>query len=152
VTRLVDLKVDPTLISSSLIGVLSQRLVRTICSDCREPYDPSTELMREFFESPPSGFSWSRGRGCLACDFTGYHGRRVVGELWTPDDVDAILINRSAPFDELRASSVRTTFSMTESALGLLKAGETNLEEFIRVLPYASIYRFREMMPALTCA
>ncbi len=150
VTRLLDLKVEPTLISSSLIGVLSQRLVRTLCSDCREPYEPSQELMREFFDSPPSGFKWSRGRGCLACDYTGYRGRRVVGELWTPDEVDAILINRSAPFDELRASSARTTFSMTESALALLNAGETNLEELIRVLPYASIYRFREMLPALT--
>ena len=152
VTRLLDLKVDPTLISSSLIGVLAQRLVRTICSECREPYTPSTELMREFFDSPPPGISWNRGRGCAACNFTGYRGRRPVGELWTPDEVDAILINRSAPFDELRASSARTTLSMTESALGPLKAGETNLEELIRVLPYASIYRFRDMMPALTAA
>jgi len=152
VTRLLDLKIDPTLISSSLIGVLAQRLVRRICSDCREPYEPSPALMREFFDTPPADFGWSRGRGCAACNFTGYRGRRIVGELWTPDENDAILINRSAPFDELRASSARTTFSAAESAFALLQAGETNLEELIRVLPYATNYRLREMVPTLATA
>jgi type II secretory ATPase GspE/PulE/Tfp pilus assembly ATPase PilB-like protein len=152
VTRLLDLKVEPTLIASSLIGVLSQRLVRTICPDCREPYHPSNELMREFFDSPLPAIAWVRGRGCQACDFIGYRGRRIVGELWTPNETDAILINRSAPFEELRASSARTTFSMSESALRLLKDGQTNLEELIRMLPYASVYRFRELAPTLTAA
>jgi type IV pilus assembly protein PilB len=152
VGRLIDLNVDPTLISSSLIGVLSQRLIRTICPDCAEPYQPSAELMREFFESPPSDFAWRRGRGCTACDFTGYRGRRVVGELWTPNETDAILINRSAPLEELRTSASRTTFSMTDSAIRLLREGQTNLEELIRMLPYASVYRFRELVPALTTA
>jgi type IV pilus assembly protein PilB len=150
VTRLLDLQVEPTLISSSLIGVLSQRLVRTICRDCRESYVPSPELLREFFDTPPPGLSWSRGRGCSACDFVGYRGRRVVGELWTPNETDVILINRSAPFEELRASAARTTFSMTESAFYLLKDGHTNLEELIRMLPYAAVYRFREVVPALS--
>ncbi|HVH27453.1 MAG TPA: ATPase, T2SS/T4P/T4SS family [Vicinamibacterales bacterium] len=150
VTRLLDLKADPTLISSSLIGVLSQRLVRTVCADCHKPYQPSTELMREFFEIPPPDFKWLKGQGCRACDFTGYRGRRVVAELWTPNETDIILINRAAPFEELRASAARTTFSMAESALCLLKDGQTNLEELIRTLPYASVYRCRELVPVLT--
>jgi type IV pilus assembly protein PilB len=152
VTRLLDLKAEPTLLSSSLIGVMSQRLVRTICADCQKPYQPSAELMREFFENPPSDFKWLKGQGCRACDFTGYRGRRVVGELWMPNETDIILINRSAPFEELRASAARTTFSMTESALCLLKDGQTNLEELIRTLPYASVYRCRELVPALAAS
>jgi type II secretory ATPase GspE/PulE/Tfp pilus assembly ATPase PilB-like protein len=150
VSRLIDSNVDPTMVSSSLFGVLSQRLVRTVCSDCSAPYEPSGELMREFFETPPPDFAWRRGRGCAACDFTSYRGRRVLGELWAPDETDAILINRTAPFEDLRTSAVRTTFSMTESALRLLKEGQTNLEELIRMLPYASVYRFRELVPSLT--
>jgi hypothetical protein len=59
-----------------------------------------------------------------------------------------ILINKSAPFEELRVSSARTTFSMTESAYQLLRDGCTNLEELIRMLPYASVYRFRDLVPA----
>jgi type IV pilus assembly protein PilB len=147
VTRLRDLGVEPNLISSALAGVLSQRLVRTICPECREPYVPGSELLQEFFESPPTEFAWTRGRGCGACDLTGYRGRHIVAELWTPSASDVILINKSAPFEELRASSARSTFTMTESALELLREGQTNLEELIRMLPYASVYRFRELMP-----
>ena len=148
VTRLLDLQVEPTLVSSSLLGVLSQRLVRTICSECREAYEPAAELLREFFDSKPTDIAWARGRGCAACDFTGYRGRRLVAELWTPNESDVILINKSAPFEELRVSSARTTFSMTESAYQLLRDGCTNLEELIRMLPYASVYRFRDLVPA----
>ena len=57
-----------------------------------------------------------------------------------------ILINKSAPFEDLRVSSARTTFSLTESALQLLKDGRTNLEELVRMLPYSSVYRFREFL------
>jgi type IV pilus assembly protein PilB len=146
VLRLVDLKVEPTLISSSLIAVLSQRLVRTICPECRETYRPSDELMREFFDQPPPGFPWYRGRGCEHCEFTGYRGRRLIAELWVPSENDVVLISKSAPLEELRASSTRTTFSLADSALQLLKDGHTNLEELIRMVPYASIYRFRELV------
>ena len=137
-------KVEPTLISSSLVGVLAQRLVRTICPECRESYTPQDEVMREFFNEPPSDMTWYRGRGCEQCNFSGYRGRRVVAELWTPNHTDIILINKSAPFEELRASSVRSTFSMVDSALCLLREGRTNLEELIRMLPYSTVYRFRD--------
>jgi type II secretory ATPase GspE/PulE/Tfp pilus assembly ATPase PilB-like protein len=146
VLRLLDLKVEPTLIASSLIGVLSQRLVRTICAECRETYSPADGLMREFFDQPPPDFTWSRGRGCNQCEFSGYHGRRLVAELWIPSQEDVILISKSAPFEELRASSARTTFSLADSALQLLKDGHTNLEELIRIVPYASVYRLRELV------
>ena len=120
------------------------RLVRTVCPECKETYTPGDELAREFFDRLPPNFTWYRGRGCEARDFTGYRGRCLVGELWTPNETDIILINKSAPLEDLRVSAARTTFSMAESALRLLDEGRTNLEELIRMLPYASVYRFRE--------
>ena len=151
VTRLVDLKVDPTLISSSLIGVLSQRLVRTICPNCRETYTPPEELMREFFEQAPD-FIWYRGRGCEACDETGYRGRRIVAELWTPNEQDIILINKSASIEQLRATSAASTLQMADSAFQILRNGETNLEELVRMLPYDTVYRFRSLRTAESSA
>lgn len=145
VARLMDLKVEPTLIGASLIGVLAQRLVRTICRDCREPYKPPVELMREFFDQPPA-FKFFRGRGCQLCDFSGYRGRRLVAELWTPSESDIILINKSAPRTELVDSAATSTFSMAESAMQMLENGATNLEELMRMLPYSTIYRFRDLV------
>ena len=148
VSRLVDLGVEPTLVGASLAGALSQRLVRTICTDCRETYTPAADLMREFFDEPPSDLKWYRGRGCAKCDFSGYKGRRIVAELWIPSNRDIILINKSAPRDELVESAVNSTYSMAENALYLLKEGVTNLEELMRTLPYATIYRMRSLVAA----
>ena len=148
VSRLVDLGVEPTLIGASLAGVLSQRLVRTICTDCRETYTPAAELLREFFDETPTDLKWYRGRGCAKCDFSGYKGRRVVVELWIPSNADIILINKSAPRDELVESAMNSTYSMAETALHLLKEGSTNLEELMRTLPYATIYRMRSLVTA----
>ena len=148
VSRLVDLGVEPTLVGASLAGVLSQRLVRTICTECRETYTPAPELVREFFDDPPSDIKWHHGRGCHKCDFSGYKGRRIVAELWIPSNADVILINKSAPRDELVESAVNSTYSMAENALHLLKEGVTNLEELMRTLPYATIYRIRSLVAA----
>ena len=148
VARLVDLGVEPTLVGASLAGVLSQRLVRTICTECRETYTPPAELMREFFDEPPTDLKWHRGRGCHKCDFSGYKGRRIVAELWIPSNADVILINKSAPRDELVESAINSTYSMAENALHLLKEGVTNLEELMRTLPYATIYRIRSLVAA----
>jgi len=148
VSRLVDLGVEPTLVGASLAGVLSQRLVRTICTDCRELYTPTAELLREFFDEPPSDIKWYRGRGCHKCDFSGYKGRRIVAELWIPSNADVILINKSAPRDQLVESAINSTHSMAENALHLLREGTTNLEELMRTLPYATIYRMRSLVAA----
>ena len=148
VSRLVDLGVEPTLVGASLAGALSQRLVRTVCGECRETYTPAPELLREFFDETPTDLEWYRGRGCHQCDFSGYKGRRIVAELWVPSNNDVILINKSAPRDELMESAVNSTYSMAENAMDLLKDGATNLEELMRTLPYATIYRMRSLVPA----
>jgi type IV pilus assembly protein PilB len=148
VTRLGDMNVDPNMAASSLLGVLAQRLVRGVCQDCREEYEPSAELLREFFPERPKGMTFYRGRGCDKCNHSGYRGRMSVAELWVPNDEDIILISKRASMDEIRASARRTTVSMIEDVWQRLVAGRTNLEELIRMLPYSSVYQFRQAMTA----
>ena len=141
--RLLDLGVDANLIASSLLGVLSQRLAREICGECREPYAPPRQLLEETFGAEHSDFEWFRGAGCVACNYTGYRGRLILSELWTPNDADVVLINKGAPFDEVRESAQRTTLSMADDVTEKLSQGRTNLEELIRALPHSALRQLR---------
>jgi type IV pilus assembly protein PilB len=144
-TRLADLGVESNLIASSLLGVLAQRLVRQVCAECREPYGPSAELLSSVFETPPADMIWHRGRGCRACNFTGYKGRLVLAELWAPTDGDIVLINRGAANEDLRSRAQGTMRSMAEDAAEKLREGRTSLEELIRALPHATLRGLRSV-------
>jgi hypothetical protein len=84
-----------------------------------------------------------KGEGCAECNLTGYRGRLTVAELWVPSELDITLIAKSAPFEDIRASARSSTSSMAESAWQLIKEGQTNLEELIRMLPYQATVDFR---------
>jgi type IV pilus assembly protein PilB len=148
VTRLHDMKVDSNLIASSMLGVLAQRLARVVCPLCKQPYRPSPDLMKEFFATEPQELTFYRGTGCANCNYTGYRGRTSIAELWVPSEEDVILISKSAPFDEVRASARLSTISMAEDVIERLSSGKTNLEELIRVMPYSAVYQFREVTAA----
>jgi type IV pilus assembly protein PilB len=141
--RLLDLKIESSLIGSSLIGVMSQRLVRRVCPSCRQEWLPSPEVLNEFFETVPAHAKFFRGVGCADCGFSGYKGRMMVADLWMPDEQDAALITRQAPFDEIRQSAQRTTCSMAQDAHDRLVAGTTTVDELLRVLPYVAIVEHR---------
>ncbi|MCF8080690.1 MAG: GspE/PulE family protein [Desulfobacterales bacterium] len=143
VSRLLGLGVDRNQITSSLLGVLSQRLVRMVCPECKEEYIPSEELLREFFREPPEKLRYFRGQKCSVCNYTGYKGRVAVAQLWTPNDNDILLINKGVSLDEIRRSSYASTTFMLDEAMKLLRDGKTNLEELIRALPYMHIYESR---------
>ena len=142
--RLLDLGVDPSLVASSLMGVISQRLARQVCQDCRKPDKPSDELMREFFGRTKPDIQLFKGAGCTRCHGAGYRGRTLVADLWVPDEHDNVLIMSKAPFEELRKSAERTTISMAQDAHSRLAEGRTTIEELARVLPYTSIVEHRE--------
>jgi type IV pilus assembly protein PilB len=150
VTRLLDLNIEANMITSSLLGVHAQRLVRKVCDRCPEEYMPSNELLKEFFITPPRNFRWLRGKGCPHCNFTGYKGRMAVAELWTPSEDDIVLINKGVPFDEVKASAQTSTILMAEDAIEKIQAGKTTLEELMRTLPYSSIEHFRRFAHLLT--
>src|SRR5690606_27579525 len=86
-TRLIDMGVEPFLVASSLIGIVAQRLIRRVCRDCREPYEPSeVDLMELGMEKLPEGVQIYRARGCVNCSNSGYRGRTVVHELMVVND------------------------------------------------------------------
>jgi type IV pilus assembly protein PilB len=146
--RLLDLGIDSNLLASSLLGVLSQRLVREVCAECREPYTPPDELMAELLALPSADFRWYRGPGCGGCNYTGYRGRMILAELWAPNDADVVLINRGATFDEIRKSAEKTTLPMADDVADKLGQGRTNLEELIRALPHSALRQLRLGSPA----
>jgi type IV pilus assembly protein PilB len=147
IARLMDMHVDPNTIASSLIGVVGQRLVRQICDRCRVEYEPSRSLLREFFAERPLELRFHRGAGCGACRQTGYRGRVTVAELWVPSEEDIVLINKSAPIEDIRASARKNTLSMADNAWQLLRDGRTSMEELVRMLPYDAIAEFRQRQP-----
>jgi len=144
IARLMDLKVDPNAVASSLIGVVGQRLVRRICDTCKAPDEPSRQLLREFFGERPPHLRFYKGLGCQACNLTGYRGRLTIVELWVPSEDDIVLINKCAPIEEIRASARRNTISMAENAWLRMRDGSTSLEELVRMLPYDAIAEFRQ--------
>ena len=143
VPRLLDLQVDSSLVGSLLNGVISQRLLRKVCSECAVTHTPPPEEVDALFSSVPDDVTFVIGAGCEACGFTGYRGRMVVADLWVPDEQDVALIMRQAPATELRRSAERTTISMAEDAHQHLRAKRTTIAEILRVVPHTVIMEHR---------
>lgn len=108
VTRLVDMGVEPFLISSTLLGVLAQRLVRTICKKCRTPFEPTENQLQMLNLSPHDlgDKSFFYGRGCANCNDTGYRGRKGIFELLVINDPIRTLINDRAPTVVIRQKAM----------------------------------------------
>jgi type II secretory ATPase GspE/PulE/Tfp pilus assembly ATPase PilB-like protein len=100
--RLIDMKIEPFLISSSLAGIIAQRLVRRICPDCRESYRVQEKIIRQFDLDKPTLF---RGRGCDKCRGTGYKGRTAIFELLVSNDQIRELIISKASSDKIRKAA-----------------------------------------------
>jgi type II secretory ATPase GspE/PulE/Tfp pilus assembly ATPase PilB-like protein len=146
VTRLKDLGVDSTVCTSSLLGVLAQRLVREICWNCKEAYTPPAGLLEAAFAVVPSDLRWYRGAGCATCHQTGYKRRIAITELWTPGLDEVLLINQDAPFEAIAASARKNTYSMATDALVKLREGRTTLEELLRVMPPSALRELRDTL------
>ncbi len=105
VARLLDLEVAPFLIASSVIGVVAQRLVRTICPECKEFYRPSQDVL-DVLKAPKDVLELARGKGCDFCRGTGYKGRSGIYEIFEVDDDIRPLIISQAPSTEIRKVAV----------------------------------------------
>ena len=143
VTRLKDLGVDSTVCTSSLLGVLAQRLVREICWNCKEEYTPPAGVLERTFDVVPSDLRWYRGAGCSKCHQTGYKRRLALAELWTPGADDVLLINQNASHEMIVAAARKNTYSMATDALAKLREGRTTLDELLRVLPPTALRELR---------
>jgi general secretion pathway protein E len=133
VTRLVDMGVEPFLLASGLTGVVAQRLVRCLCTECRREIALSPQQAAE--AGLPAGTSrvWRAG-GCNACGGTGYRGRTGLYELMPMDDALRARIHDRAPEARLREQAVASGMvTLREDGVRRVLAGDTSLEELLRV-------------------
>lgn len=134
VARLKDMGVEPFLLSSSLVGVLSQRLVRKVCRDCSDMQMPNEREKAIFMDRGMEIKAVRRGKGCPACSHTGYRGRLAIHELLAVDEFvkDAILTGKSAA--TLRDYMKETGYyNLLEDGLLKVQEGLTTTEEILRV-------------------
>jgi general secretion pathway protein E len=133
-TRLVDMGVEPFLVGSSLVAVLAQRLVRVLCTECREAYLTTDEELKEIGVKPPGRpVNLYRAVGCAACNHTGYRGRLGIFELMTIDDEIRQLVSQNVDSKTIKAAATRKGMG-TLRADGARKvlAGTTSVSEVIR--------------------
>jgi type IV pilus assembly protein PilB len=132
--RLVEIGVEPYLISPTLLGVIAQRLVRTICPHCRQQYPPTPAEVRALgLEAVPAGLLFSRGAGCARCSMRGYKGRTGVHEILLVDERIRALISERAPAGTIREYLRERGFQdMRYDGLRKIAAGITTVEEVLR--------------------
>jgi general secretion pathway protein E len=138
VTRLIDMGVEPFLISSSVLAMMAQRLVRLICLQCREPFAPDAETLAELGLLPADlqqhGGEFFHGRGCEACRYTGYRGRTAIYELMVLDDPVRNLIMQRANANMIKTTAVqRGMRTLLQSGARKVLEGRTTAEEVLRV-------------------
>lgn len=132
ISRLADMGVAPFLISSSLLGILAQRLVRRLCNTCKEEEVITAEYLDEL--AIPSDTKLYKAKGCRACNYTGYSGRQSVGELLVMDDeIKEILKETTDEHTIQKAIEKAGVKTLTSQLRVMLLAGETSLEEAIRI-------------------
>ncbi|MEO6035009.1 MAG: ATPase, T2SS/T4P/T4SS family [Verrucomicrobiota bacterium] len=135
VTRLIDMGVEPFLISSTLMAVLGQRLVRTTCKKCRTPFEP-TESQLSLLNLSPHDIGdkvFYYGRGCAICNDTGYKGRKGIYELLIVNESVRGLINQRAPTVVVRQKAVEMGMvTLREDGLRSIFDGDTTIEEVVK--------------------
>lgn len=135
VSRLVDIGVEPYLIASGLRGVISQRLVRKVCSHCREEYEPTADELALVGLEPQEGQRFYHGKGCPMCFHTGYRGRTAVFEILVIDRTLRRAIAEGISQDALERMAREASFStMRDGCLKLIQQGITTIEEAARTI------------------
>lgn len=135
-TRLLDMKIEPFLVSSAVVGILAQRLVRKLCPDCRSSYSPSAEMLHHFSGLLPNqpDLQFYRSSGCPACQQIGYRGRTGIYELLLMTDSIRELLMAGADASSIRHSAQQAgMLSLRRDGLLKAQSGETSLEEVLRV-------------------
>ncbi len=131
-TRLLDMEVEPFLLTSTLNGVLAQRLVRKLCKYCREPYAPSATQLK-ILGLPSGDYRFFAAKGCDKCNHSGFGGRIALIELLVvSDEVGQVILDRGDARAIARAAGDALT-TMLEDGIAKLGAGLTTIEEVVRV-------------------
>ncbi|MBN2311287.1 MAG: type II/IV secretion system protein [Candidatus Hydrogenedentes bacterium] len=137
--RLLDIGIEPYLLASSVEAVIGQRLVRKVCAECAEPYEPEAEAINEIGIDTPAGAgpaesSFRRGAGCDACRGTGYHGRTAIYEMMVMNDEIRRLVMEHAPGTAIkRAALANGMRTLRTNGWERARQGITTIDEVLRV-------------------
>jgi general secretion pathway protein E len=133
ITRLQDMGIEPFLLSSSLLAVMAQRLVRLLCMDCREPYVADHAECQLLGIDPQQGVTLHRARGCPHCNNSGYRGRTGIYELIEIDDTLRTMIHERASEQAMTRYARTRSAAIFDDGRRRILAGETTIEEVLRV-------------------
>ncbi|MEN6485282.1 MAG: GspE/PulE family protein, partial [Syntrophobacteraceae bacterium] len=133
-TRLMDMGVQPDIIAPSVIGILSQRLVRKVCDNCKEKYFPPVEAVRRVIVMDGTEVPFYRGKGCNQCGQSGYSGRLGIHEMLLVNDAVRKGVVGGAPLAEIRGLAETAGYrTMRHDGIKKVLRGLTTLEEIERV-------------------
>ena len=136
ITRLVDMGVPPYLVASSVIGIMAQRLVRTICKKCKKPYVPSELEIQESGMTPDqvAKSTFAKGMGCGSCNKSGYRGRMAVFELMMmTSKIREMTFQQASTVEIRRAAKAEGMSTLYWDGIRKVRAGLTTIEEVMRV-------------------
>ncbi len=136
VTRLLDMGIEPFLVSSSLEGIVAQRLVRVLCPDCKTVYEPPEDQLRmvNVTNDDVSKLKLYRQRGCELCRYTGFRGRTAIYEIVRISETLRRMIVERRPANELKVEAVNNGMRpLRHDGWGKVKAGITTIDEVLRV-------------------
>ena len=136
ITRLLDMGIEPFLLSSTIKGVIAQRLVRLICPKCKKPHQPNPEILEKLgYEGEIENLNLYRGEGCVLCRNSGYKGRTGLFELLVSSDRISDLIVNKNPSYMIKEEAVKTGMvPLQQDAFLKVFKGLTTLEEIVRVI------------------
>ena len=136
VTRLMDIGIPPYLISSAVVGIIAQRLVRIICPNCKEEFVPDPEELSRFsMNQDELPFKFYRGTGCVKCSHTGYKGRTSIEEVMVVGHKIRDLVQSAASVDTVRDAALATGMTtLGYSGLEKIRKGMTSIEEVLRAV------------------
>lgn len=136
-TRLVEMGIEPFLVASSVVGIIAQRLVRKLCPDCKDPYEPPAALVEKLgLQTGPGGkITFFQPQGCPACNNTGFRGRLAVQEVMFIGSAIRDLVTTKATAEQIEAAAVEQgMINLREDGLRKVVLGLTSMEEVMRTV------------------
>lgn len=135
ITRLIDIGIEPFLLTSTIQGIMAQRLVRRVCDDCKTFYEPADDILRRLHLTADQavGSKFAYGKGCSTCNFTGYRGRMAITEVLEVDDRIREMILDGASTTSVQEAAVESGLkTLRENGLKAVFDGVTSVEELLR--------------------
>lgn len=134
ITRMIDMGIEPFMISSSVVGVIAQRLVRKLCPKCREAFKPEKSQAELLGLEENTEIEIFRPKGCEDCNETGYKGRTAIYEIMTLNNEIMELISKNVPSNILKEAAIRNGMrTLRDNCIRLVKSGVTSIDEMLRV-------------------